>query len=262
VDAAFKRRLEDLGARVEIVSEPAPVGGFQRARLDRMAEFQRQYPGHFWPSQYNNPHNPQAYAPFVELLTETIGRVDCLVGPTGSGGSMSGTGNYLRRFFPQLHAIGVDTFGSVLFGLTDSSRMLRGLGNSLMPRNLDHTVFDEVHWVSAAAAFTATRELHRERALFLGGTSGAAFIAARWWAEQHPEAKVVALCPDEGHRYLDSIYRDEWLDANGLRLASLPAQPQTVSHPAQARPEWSRIEWGRRTYVEVMGAPFKPGGAA
>src|SRR5919199_1668231 len=58
IDIHLQRRLEELGARVEIVREPASVGGFQRARLDRMAEFQAAYPDHFWPSQYDNVHNP------------------------------------------------------------------------------------------------------------------------------------------------------------------------------------------------------------
>ncbi len=257
IDEPFKRRLEDLGARVEIVSQPSPVGGFQRARLDRMAELQKQHPDHFWPSQYDNPHNPKAYAPLVELLTESIGRIDCLIGAVGSGGSMSGTGNYLRRFFPGLYAIGVDTYGSVLFGQPDAKRLLRGLGNSLMPRNLDHSIFDEIHWVSAAAAFKATRELHQKRALFVGGTSGASFLAAQWWAARHPEAKAVALFADEGHRYINTIYKDEWLVANGAGLSALPVEPQTVEHPCEARPEWSRFNWNRRTYEEVMGAPFR-----
>ena len=72
VDPAFCRRLEDLGARVEICAKPAPIGGYQRARLDRMAELQAEYPDHFCPSQDSNPHNPVAYAPCAELLAETI----------------------------------------------------------------------------------------------------------------------------------------------------------------------------------------------
>lgn len=257
IDNQLKRCLEDLGARVEIVEKPARVGGFQRARLDRMAELQTHFPNHFSPSQYANPYNPKAYAPFVELLNEAVGPINCLVGSVGSGGSMSGTGNYLRRFYPNMRAIGVDTFGSVLFGQPDAKRSLRGLGNSLMPPNLDHTIFDEVHWVSAAAAFRATREIHRKHALFVGPTSGATFLAADWWASRNPDSITVALLPDEGYRYIDTVYQDSWLTENGLDLSKLPDEPQLVSYPHEAKPEWANIMWNRRTYKEVLGNKFE-----
>lgn len=254
IDAPFKRRLEDLGARVEIVAEPAAVGGFQRARLDRMAEVQAEYPGHFCPSQYANPLNPGAYAALAHHLGETVGRVDCLVGAVGSGGSMCGTAASLRRSNPGLRAVGVDTHGSVLFGQPDSKRLLRGLGNSLMPRNLDHTAFDEVHWVTAAEAFRATRALHRSHALFMGGTSGAAYLAARWEARREPDANVVVLLPDEGYRYQETIYKDEWLRENGVWLDELPEGPETVAGPSEASGgRWARMAWGRRSYEEVTG---------
>ena len=261
VDEAMKARLEDLGTRVEIVQTPAAVGGFQRARLDRMAEIQAENPDHFCPSQYDNPHNPGGYSPLAELLVETIGQIDCLVGTVGSGGSMSGTSAYLRTLFPDMRAVGVDTFGSTIFGQPDQKRLLRGLGNSLMPENVVHTTFDEIHWVSAAEAFLATRVLHRTHALFMGGTSGAAFIAARWWAAEHPDAKVVVIFPDEGYRYQSSIYNDAWLQQNGVWLESLPDEPRLSAHPMEAGPRWSRLLWNRRTYEEVMGDTVKSGAA-
>lgn len=259
IDAPLKRRLEDLGTRVEIVAAPAAVGGYQRARLERMTEIMIEHPDHFWPSQYDNPHNPDAYAPLVELIVESIGQPDCVVGPVGSGGSMCGASNYTRSIFPKLHAIGVDTFGSVLFGQPDQKRLLRGLGNSLMPKNLDHSVFDEVHWVSAAAAFTVTRQLHRTRALFAGPTSGAAYMIGRWWAAQHPDKVAVCLFPDEGYRYIDTVYNDEWLKSRGVWTRNLPSAPVLVKHPRDARPEWSRLNWERRTYRQVMGRDFRGG---
>lgn len=252
IDDSLKRRLEDLGARVEIVSEPAPVGGYQRARLDRMAQLQAEHPGHFCPSQYDNPHNPGAYAPLAEQLVESIGSFDCLVGAVGSGGSTCGTSSYLRLVLPHLKTVGVDTQGSVLFGQPDRKRMLRGLGNSLMPKNVDHTAYDEIHWVTAAEAFLSTRRLHQTKALFMGGTSGAAYLAAKWWAEQNPDKRVVVLFPDEGYRYQDTIYNDEWLRANDLWLSQLPSGPRTVAHPLDASDCWSRLVWGRQTYEEVV----------
>lgn len=259
IDEPLRRRLEELGAQVEIVRDPAPTGGFQRARLDRMAEFQAAYPDHFWPAQYDNDHNPGAYAPLTELLAEAIGQIDCLVGTVGSGGSMCGTSSYLRLLFPHLHAVGVDTHGSVLFGQPDRKRLLRGLGNSLMPRNVDHAAFDEVHWVAASEGFLATRELHRRHALYMGATSGTAYLVARWWAQQHPDASVVVLLPDEGYRYQETVYNDAWLRANDIWLSELPPAPRLVEHPRQAGPDWSRFLWGRRSYEQVLGGPWRSG---
>lgn len=259
IDTALKRRIEDLGARVEIVSEPAAIGGLQRARLDRMAQIQAEYPDHFWPSQYDNPHNPGAYSLVAELLLESIGEIDCLTGTVGSGGSVCGSSSYLRLAHPDLKVIGVDTHGSVLFGQPEKKRTLRGLGNSILPGNLDHSAFDEVHWVSAAEAFLATRQLHARHALFHGPTSGAAYMVAQWWQRQNPGACVVALLPDEGYRYQDTIYNDEWLQANNLALKEMPDEPCLVGHPSQAESRWSRILWNRRTLDSIVGDSIKSG---
>lgn len=175
---------------------------------------------------------------------------------------MCGTGRYLRLLFPGLKLIGVDTHGSVLFGQLDAPRRLRGLGNSLIPDNLDHTAFDEIHWVTAAEAFAATRALHRKHALFMGGTSGAAYLVARWWAARHPAATVVTVLPDEGYRYQDTIYCDDWLRQQGLRLVRLPEEPVLIDHPLDAPAVWTRLAWDRRsletfTQAAVAGAGMR-----
>jgi cysteine synthase len=256
IDLPLQRRLEDLGATLEIVREPSATGGFQQARLDRLDQLRAAHPGHFWPAQYSNPHNPGAYAPFAELLTEAIGKIDCIVGTVGSGGSMCGTSLYLRLLFPQLKVVGVDTHGSVIFGQRDQKRMLRGLGNSLMPENVNHSAFDEIHWVDAAAGLAATRTLHQRHALYMGPTSGAAYLVAQWWAKRNPESTVVVVLPDEGYRYENTVYDDQWLHEQNLWMAGLPELPTVVENPLDAGPEWTCMDWRRHTYEEVVGAPF------
>jgi S-sulfo-L-cysteine synthase (3-phospho-L-serine-dependent) len=254
-DRVLARRMQDLGARVEIVDAPAPVGGLQRARLDRVREICARGDDYLWVNQYDNAANPAAYASLAAQLAGEVGRIDCLIGTVGSGGSMCGTAEYLGALFSDLYVIGVDTFGSVLFGQPDRPRGLRGLGNSLLPRNLDHTRFDEVHWVSVQEAYTATRLLHQTTSLFCGGTSGACWMVARHWAEQHPDQRVVCLFPDDGHRYVHTIYDDEAMDAGGYWVPQLPAAPREVSDPRDAADTWSCLRWSLRSYADVVKEP-------
>jgi cysteine synthase len=253
-DAMLRKRLEDLGTRVEIVSAPSPSGGYQRARLDRLDEIKTSAGDYFWVNQYDNPYNPGAYGSFAAQLIEVLGQIDCLVGTVGTGGSVCGTSSYLREVFPELYVVGVDTLGSVLFGQPDRPRQLRGLGNSLLPKNLDHTAFDEVHWVTAAEAYKATRILHRKTSLFCGGTSGAAWMVAAHWARNNPDAKVVCILPDDGFRYTDTVYDDQYLVHNNLYLSELPMHPMEVEHPLAAASSWSCMKWMKRTLKDVVGA--------
>jgi cysteine synthase A len=256
IEPPLKRRLEDLGATVHIVREPGPTGGFQQARLAILEQILAKNPGSFCPRQYTNPHNPGAYAPAAEQLMQAAGPIDCLIGTVGSGGSVCGISSYLRLLAPELEVIGVDTHRSVIFGQSDagSGRMLRGLGNSLMPQNVDHTAFDWAHWVGAAQAFHATRRLHREHALFHGPTSGAAYMVADWWARENPDRLGAVILPDEGYRYQDTVYDDLWLAEKGMIIDALPEGPVDWDQPHDGDDAWARHHWNRRAHAEVMGA--------
>jgi cysteine synthase A len=256
IDERLYRRLADLGAVVERVPATASggAGGYQAARLERLAQVRSEHPATFCPEQYSNPDNPRSYAAVAELLLECLGQVDCVVGPVGSGGSMCGTVSYLRTVVPECRAVGVDTHSSVLFGHADGPRELRGMGMSLMPANLDHRIFDSVHWCAPAPAYAATRQLHQRHALFMGPSSGAAYLAARWWARANPGALTVVMLPDEGYRYQDTVYDDEWLGARGHLGQPLPSEPVTVSEPARPQGSWTEYDWARRSYAEVMAA--------
>ncbi|MER7970959.1 pyridoxal-phosphate dependent enzyme [Streptomyces sp. NPDC096080] len=262
IDPALRRRLGELGARVEICTEPSPNGGFQQARLDRLEEMRARYPDHYVPGQYHNPDNPNAYAAVAEQLAETVGAVDCLVGPVGSGGSTGGTAAFLRLLQPRMRLIGVDTSPSTIFGQADGPRVVRGLGNSLVPPNVSHDAYDEVHWAGAAEVFRATRELHARHALYMGPTSGASFLVARWYAERNPDAQVVAFLPDEGHRYQETVYQDEWLAERGLLGTPTAAAPRTVTDPRDAVGGWARMGWRRRSLDDALRDAGLPGTGA
>jgi cysteine synthase A len=252
VDAKLQARLEYFGASVDIVSEPATVGGIQGARLARVEQLVAENPGAYWPRQYDNPWNALAYAEVANYIVDTHGPFDCIVGTVGTGGSMCGLVPALRDRLPDIQAVGVDTYGSVLFGHPDRKRLLRGLGNSVMPAVLDHALFDEIHWVTAAEGFLATRHLRAQTDMYRGPTSGAARMVARWWRENNPGKRIVVVFPDEGDRYADTVYSDEWLRANDVHLDRLPDAPHPVADPRAAQHRWTRCEWGRRSLDEVL----------
>lgn len=250
IDLNLKIRMEMLGARVEIVAENGHPAGIQGARLDRLAALRAEQPSSFTPDQYGNPDNAGSYAVVGDLITETVGAVDCLVGPVGSGGSTGGLAESLRAHH-DVHLVGVDTQGSVIFGLPPGPREIRGLGSSIIPGNVRHTRYDEVHWVNAAEAAWATRELFQRYGLFMGPTSGAAYLAGIWWARTNPDAKVLAIFPDEGHRYHATVYGSQWRDADQLAAARAGSGPVLVAHPRDVPGQWSRIRWERRPLSSV-----------
>ena len=253
LDRHLHRRLRELGADVEIVKDPAPEGGLQRARLNVLAEYLAANKQTYWPAQYNNPDNPRAYGKFAAQLIDALGPIDCLVGPVGSGGSMSGTAKYLRVLFPEMIAIGVDTPNSVLFGQPSGRLDLSGLGGNILPGNVDHAQFDEIHWLTPGETFQATHDLHHGQGLFMGPTSGAAYRVADWWSRRNPGKTVVVIFPDEGHRYVETVYDADWLKSK-VGDTRTPDEPILVASPALSMSSWSRYPWNRRSLVEVLAA--------
>ena len=247
--------MTDLGTIVSMVEVPTGDGNVQNARLAQLEREKLRHPNHYLPGQYDNLDNRLAYSGVAELIAERIGHVDVLVAATGSGASGCGTAMFLRRLNPNLKLIAVDTHRSVLFGQPNGPRSLRGLGNSLHPRNLDHTMVDEVHWVQGALAFHAMRRLYATYRLYQGPTSGAAFLVADDYARKHADEVVVFLCPDHGERYAD-FHDEEWLRGNNLYTASAPASSCEVDEPASACGAWDSFLWRRRSFMEVTGVPL------
>ncbi|RWG77322.1 MAG: PLP-dependent cysteine synthase family protein [Mesorhizobium sp.] len=254
MDKALENRLKSLGAEVFITTEKAKQGGYQRSRLDALQARIRQLGDScFWPRQYETPDNPRAYKLFADQVTGMLGADVTLVGSVGSGGSTCGTIERLRQKAPGARLIGVDTFNSVIFGQQDGERKLRGLGNSLVPKNVKHELYDEVHLISAPLAFVAARTLHERHAVFAGPTSGASYVVGRWRARQYQEETVVVICPDEGHRYVEAVYDHSWLKQNAhLNESVLLDAPVTENHPSIALPPWNRYVWERKSREAVL----------
>jgi len=248
IDAITLAKLTALGCSVHVV-EAMTGGGWQSARLERLASLRSEYPGSFWPRQYSNPQNPLAYAALADELVQDLSTIDVLVGAVGSGGSLCGTARALRRALrtagkPELkRVIGVDAVGSVLFGQPDQpGRKQGGLGNSLIPDNLDRAQIDEVHWLNDREAFVATRDLARDEGIFAGNSSGSVYRVLKYVASTvAPGASVVGIFPDRGDRYVDSIYDDEYWRRNSLTDLPVRIEPRTVPYGTEVS-SWARAE--------------------
>lgn len=251
IDEQLDAKLKELGGEVQIISTSAESLDVQTMRLNTLSDYLRENPHSFWPAQYDNPDNRHSYYGFADLLIDKMGNDFTLVGPVGSGGSTCGTIERLRQANDRIQLIGVDTFGSALFGLKVKNRKLRGLGNSLLPKNVIQHYFDQVHWLSAECAFKATRILHKTTGLFCGPTTGAAYHVAKWYAQTYPDESVVFIAPDSGHRYVQTVYNDTWLKEQKLDLSKDFSQGHKISRLAEAQEDWAYFNWNRKTYDEV-----------
>ncbi|MEA2603217.1 MAG: hypothetical protein QOF89_4209 [Acidobacteriota bacterium] len=245
IDLLTRRKLECLGARLEIVETYHPEGGWQLSRLKRLREVIAANPGAFWPRQYDSPDNAGAYEDTLarELLADLGPGLAAIVGSVGSGGSLCGTGRALRRELPDLRIVAVDAVGSALFHQPDRKRLQSGHGNSIIPGNLDYRLLDEVHWVADGEAFCACRELARREGIVAGGSSGASYLVASWVATQvAADRDVVVLLPDRGDRYFETVYSDPFLRDHGLWGQVAAAAPQSIRYGVDVAERWSHAE--------------------
>ncbi|MGV9408377.1 PLP-dependent cysteine synthase family protein [Nocardia sp. NPDC003693] len=232
------------GITLDVVTEPHPLGGWQQARLDRLAELLAATPGAYWPDQYDNPDNAAGYRDMGEEILAQVEGVDVLVASIGSGGHCAGLTRVLRERWPHLRVIGVDAVGSRIFGQPDRRRVMRGLGSSILPRNVAYADFDEVHWVGAVESIASCRRLAASTGLAGGWSTGAAALVAGWAAAREPRARVLTVFPDGPQRYLRTIYDDTWCGANGL-LGTPASEPLTIDAPDHTEVHG----WGRCTVV-------------
>jgi cysteine synthase len=239
IDPMTMAKLRALGATVHVVTRMTG-NGWQSARLERLAEVMAALPGSFCPQQYRNPQNPLAYQALAEELLADLDHVDVLVGTVGSGGSLCGTARALRTHLPRLRVVAIDCVGSVLFGQPDRpARLQSGLGNSLLPANLDLAQIDEVHWLNDREAFESAWRLAAEQAIFAGNTSGSVYrVLCHVARGRPPGSQVVGLFPDRGDRYHASVYSDEYWREHRLREASCRPEPRLVSYGTEVG-EWS-----------------------
>ncbi|MEV6430233.1 PLP-dependent cysteine synthase family protein [Nocardia sp. NPDC051463] len=261
LEPLMRHMLAAYGAEVEMVTEPHPTGGWQQARRDRVATLLAEDSRAWCPDQYRNPDNRDAYASLAMELVAQLGRVDALVCSVGTGGHSAGIARVLRQYFPHLRLIGVDTVASTIFGQPAGQRLMRGLGSSIHPDNVDYPAFDEIHWVAPSEAVWACRTLAATHHASGGWSVGAVALVAGWLARTSDrDVRIAAVFPDGPLRYFDTVYNDEYCRANGLLGIAAPREPATIAHPAAAVVD----SWTRCTTVvdprnrEGHGEPTAP----
>ncbi len=199
------RIMEAYGA--EVVLTPGALG--MQGAIDRAEALAREIPGSFVPDQFNNPANAQAHRRTTgpEIWADTDGNVDVFVAGVGTGGTVTGTGEYLKEQNPDIRVVAVEPAGSpLLSGGTAGAHGLQGIGANFIPGVLNRDIYDRVFPVTEEDAYAAARLLGKKEGILVGITSGAALHAALTLAKEPEMAgkTIVVLLPDTGDRYLST----------------------------------------------------------
>ncbi|MFI2347902.1 2,3-diaminopropionate biosynthesis protein SbnA [Streptomyces sp. NPDC019443] len=205
--------MEALGSQVHIVAGQEAYGGFLGARLDYVRALCASDDRYVWLSQYTNPSNWKAhYGKTAPEIARQFPGLDVLFVGAGTTGTLMGCARYFREWHRPVRIIALDSVGSVAFGGAPGRRMIPGLGMSIRPPLLDESYVDEVIRVEEADTIRTCHRLARHGFLF-GGSTGTVVSGAMGWLTQHDarEITAVAIAPDLGDRYLDTIYQANWL---------------------------------------------------
>ncbi|MEW2165294.1 2,3-diaminopropionate biosynthesis protein SbnA [Streptomyces sp. NPDC007084] len=205
--------MEVLGSEVHVVSGQEGNGGYLGARLDYVRNMCAGDDRCVWLSQYTNQANWRAhYLTTAPEIARSFPDLDVLFVGTGTTGTLMGCARYFRDQGRPVRIVAVDSVGSVAFGGSPGRRMIPGLGMSMRPPLLDESYVDEVVRVEEADTIRACRHLARQGFLF-GGSTGTVVSGSIGWLADHAAESLtaVAVAPDLGERYLDTIYQDNWV---------------------------------------------------
>jgi cystathionine beta-synthase len=229
--------LKALGAEV-IVCPTSVEPEDPRSYYSVAKALAREIPNSCYPNQYANPENPRAHYATTgpEIWQDSGGRVTHFVAGVGTGGTISGVGQYLKEQNPKVKVIGIDPVGSLFYDKVKHNRIgkaktyvVEGIGEDFFPATCDLKIMDDIVQVTDRDSFVATRKLARLEGLFCGGSSGSAVWGGLKYAEKlSAKDFMVILLPDTGMRYLSKIYNDEWMREGQYFEATIHLSAQAV----------------------------------
>ena len=200
-----RKLLYALGAELKLT--PGSEG--MKGAIKQAEELHGQIPNSYVPQQFNNPANPEIHRTTTakEILDDTGGKIDVIVGGVGTGGTITGVGEVIKKVNPKLHVVAVEPFdSSVLSGEKPGPHQIQGIGAGFVPKVYNADIVDEIFRVKSLDAFVASREAGVKEGLLVGISSGAALHAATEIGKR-PAYKgkvVVVILPDTGERYLST----------------------------------------------------------
>jgi 2,3-diaminopropionate biosynthesis protein SbnA len=225
--------MRRLGAEVERVDELDPSGGYLLTRLARVQVLCEGSSRTRWANQYASEANPRVHrqetAPEIDRQS---GEIDALFIAVSTGGTLAGIAAYYRSIRPETRIIAVDAAGSAVFDDRPRPRRLTGIGASRKSAFIEPWHYDDYVLVSDPEAFAFCRALAADTGIWVGGSSGAVVCACMRYLATHPELKrPLCLCPDEGHKYRDTIYSNQWIANQGLEMSAALLAPLPGGDP-------------------------------
>lgn len=215
--------LKSFGAEV-VITPMAVAPDDPRNYWEVAKRLKEKTPNSFYVNQHYNPQNPEAHYSTTgpEIWEQTNGKIDYLVAGMGTGGTISGTGKYLKEKNPKIKVIGIDPKGSIFYDYFKSGKIveahpykIEGIGEDIIVGALDFKIIDDIIQVDDKQAFNMARKLLKEEGIFAGGSSGAAMYGAIKLAKKLRGKKVVVvILPDSGFKYLSKIFNDKWMKEN------------------------------------------------
>ncbi len=214
------RYLKGLGADI-VVCPAAAKHGTPDHYVETAKRIASETPNSFYPDQYNHPANPAAHYRTTgpEIWNDTDGKITHFVSGVGTGGTISGTGRYLKEMNPDIQIIGADPFGSIFKTYKETGQVIEatpylveGVGQSLPVGNADMKTIDKIINITDRESFETARQLSRVEGIFTGGSTGTNVAAAFKVAKELDEnGLVVVIICDTGEHYLSKFYSDEWM---------------------------------------------------
>ena len=204
-----ERQLLMKAYGAELVLTPGALG--MQGAIDKAEALAKEIPGSFIPDQFANPANAKAHFDTTgpEIWKDTEGKVDIFVAGVGTGGTITGTGEFLKKQNPNVQVVAIEPAGSpLLSGGQAGPHGLQGIGANFIPKVLNRDIYDRVIPITEEQAFEAARLLGKTEGILVGISSGAALYGAIMLAKENPGKNIVVLLPDTGDRYLSTALYD------------------------------------------------------